>query len=111
MTRRRWAWVCCLGLGIALPASCTLDLGPVLEPQKDAGSDATTDSNNPDVFTLPTGCINGVEALCDPFTNAGCPAALGCDTAFSTQPQLACLPNDGLQLGEPCSFADGPYCA
>jgi hypothetical protein len=113
MSRWRWAWVS-LGLGIALPASCTLDLGPVLDPKDAGATDAAVDSNNPDVFVLPTGCVSppgAVEALCNPFTNAGCPAALACDTTFNTQPRLACLPNDGLGMGEACSFNEGPYCA
>jgi hypothetical protein len=107
-----------MGLAWILPASCTLDLGPVLDP-KDAGAD---DANNgdtqlsdgkPDVYELPPGCLNAaaVEAQCDPFTNSGCPGALGCDTTFYTQPRLACLPNDGLQLGDSCNQNEGPYCA
>jgi hypothetical protein len=117
---RRWACVLCLGLAWALPASCTLDLGPVLDP-KDAGSGGSSNEDAPigdaisdiKIYVLPPGCLDatGVEAQCDPFTNAGCYGGFGCDTTFNTQPRLACLPNDGLQIGDACNLATGPYCA
>jgi hypothetical protein len=116
--RRRWVWVLVAFSGWALPLSCSLDLGPVLEAKpKDGGAEGDApgnqDVNQADVYVLPPGCLNAaiVEAQCDPLTNAGCFGGLGCDTTFYTKPRLACLTNDGLQLGEACNQANGPYCA
>lgn len=95
-------------LGVA--AGCSLDLGPVLTPAKDAGTDAKSDAM---VFVLPPGCLNSdvVQATCDPRSNAGCGDYRGCDRGGYTQPRLVCLPTDGVQLGGKCDAVDGPYCA
>jgi hypothetical protein len=102
-------------------SSCMLDVADVREAPSDAavpdtsddGVSSDTSDGDSSVYVLPPGCLNTdvVLATCDPRTNAGCFSGLGCDTTFYTQPRLACLPNDGVQKGDPCNNATGPYCA
>jgi hypothetical protein len=111
---RSWASVLAAALGWVVAASCSLDIGEVLHPSKDAGSgDTGSDGNDSGVYVLPPGCLNAAKVIanCDPRTNAGCPVGLGCDTTFYTQPELACLPNDNIPQGGACSLNGGPYCA
>jgi hypothetical protein len=66
--------------------------------------------------SLPSGCVTGVTAQCNPVTNDGCDGTAGeaCDLGedSSGKPGFGCFPAPNTQkLGETCSNGQsGPFC-